>query len=248
MTLKDYKSHESWALVTWHRITGSPRRLFGSALENHHSTVSLTISRGQRAFDLSQDWYYPDKEIIEIEMSATQFAEFLTSPNMGCGVPATIRTFQGKHMEDPPDEGVEAQRVQEDFKENTTELGKKLRETIVKIQKVLQKKTILKADREFLRGAYNKLLMEVEQNMPFALEQFREASDKVVQAGKAEVEAFTTHFIHALGLQKIEEMQKLLPAPQPKALPEPAEELTGFESFEDMQDREPVEGEGADEP
>lgn len=209
---KEYKGHESYGLIRWSRLSGtSHRRLFGSALDKHYSTVRLTIHRAQRAFDLNQDWYYPDKEIIELELSVTQFAEFLTAPNMGTGVPCTIRHREGRQMEDPPNEGVEAERVQADFDVKAKELGQKMRNITAIIDKVLQKKTINKADRATIKDGYKRLLMEVEANMPFVLSQFREASAKVTQAGKAEVEAFTTHFIHAMGLQAVEDMQKLLP-------------------------------------
>lgn len=61
--------------------------------------IRLTISNGFMEREDSQDRYYVKtsrkKCIVEVDMSYTQFAEAITSLNMGDGVPVTITNIGG---------------------------------------------------------------------------------------------------------------------------------------------------------
>src|SRR5271169_5775120 len=85
--------HPSFGIVNLVRTTTRGRTLFGSSIL-HDTYVTLTISHAQIDRDLSQDWIMedvslPHSTIVEVDMSATQFAEMITSFSQG-GTPCTI--------------------------------------------------------------------------------------------------------------------------------------------------------------
>lgn len=82
--------HESYGLAQFSRIGGKSGKLFGSSIEHQHF-IELTISRASRSRQFQHDHYMPDQELISVFMSPTQFAELLTSLNVGTGVPVTIK-------------------------------------------------------------------------------------------------------------------------------------------------------------
>ena len=68
---------------------------------------------------------------------------------------------------------------------------------------LLEKKSLNKADREEILKKFYMVMMQVKQNVPFMLEQFEEATGKVVTHAKAEVDAFMTHNVMSEGLRAL---------------------------------------------
>jgi hypothetical protein len=162
------------------------------------------------------DWYSANSgtPLIEIHLSAAQFAEMITTMNVSDGVPCTIRYFDGKSVEDPPDEETEAEKVRTGFKEKTGALARRLGEFRAEMGRLFEKKAVGKGDREEVLKQVDLFIQEVRSNMPFVLDQFEEATEKVVTTAKAEVEAFTMHAVTSAGLLAIADGTAL------KALPE----------------------------
>jgi hypothetical protein len=200
--------HESYGMVGFYRVTGNTGRLFGSSLKNQSTSIHLRIAPGMRVHHLSRDWYRPESggHFIDVELSAAQFAELLTSMNMGAGVPCTIRRLNGKQMENPPDELLEAEQIKLDFSETTDKLLSRLEVVRTEVTNVVNKKTPLTlADKKRLTDAIGMVVQQIKSNIPFVAEQFHEATTKIVSSAKAEVDAFMTHAIQLAGLQAIAE-------------------------------------------
>jgi len=194
-------SHESYGMVGLSRCTGSVR-LFGSAIPRHGSFISMRVSHGERCHSLSRDWYRSRNKIVEVYLSAAQFADMITSMNMGEGVPCTINWLDGM-VEPPPDIETEAEKVRTDFRSDLKDLVMKLKTSQKKVEEILGQKSIKVSDRSAIRSMITKVVQDVEANMPFVLDQFQEASDKVVSHAKAEIEAFTTTRIMTAGMAAI---------------------------------------------
>lgn len=90
-------SHSSWGLLQISRISGSgSQSLFGSSIK-HSNTIALRIYKAKKHRSLSRDWYINEGcPYIKIEMSPAQWAEAITSLNIGCGVPCTITQKDGQ--------------------------------------------------------------------------------------------------------------------------------------------------------
>jgi hypothetical protein len=204
--------HESYGLVGFSRITGDSGRLFGSSLPNQHAFMRLRIMPGMRNHHLSKDWYHADRDTnggrdyIEVDLSPSQFAELLTSMNMGDGVPCTIRRLDGRKIEAAPDELLESEQIREDFGEKTNELAKMMKGFKARMKEIFDKKTpVSQKDKEELRKDYDQVIQHVESNLPFVIDQFHKAAGKIITHAKAEVDAFLTHAVMAAGFKSIAE-------------------------------------------
>lgn len=201
---KDYKSHPSYGMVRFSRVTGSPGKLYGSPLPDHRTYITLEVVQSEYEHHLGQNWYHSSgKVLMEIALSAAQFAELLTNMNTE-GVPCTIETVDGRQIErTPQDELVEHEEVVNYFKESNKETVETLRQKLKELKAVLDKKTLSKEDKRQIEWIVGKALQDVESNMPFAVEQFGEAAQKMVTSAKAEVAAATQAIINNLGLQQL---------------------------------------------
>lgn len=202
--------HPSYALIQFSRGMGtSARRLFGSALRSHYATIRMTVTRAFWEHDLHEDRYFNagQPRLMEIEMSAAQFAELITSMNMGGGVPCTLQFFNAKHagpgvegnIEEPPDIATEVERVKANFAGDLKEMigtMQKYRKEIEQLSAKLPEKS-----KERMRVALDVMIQQLSSNVPFILEQFNEASERVVTSAKHDIEAFAMHALQMAGLQ-----------------------------------------------
>ena len=201
------RAHPSYGLVSISRITGGPgaKRLFGSPLATHYGTIRLSIGAAKWMHSLQHDSYCGSRllanEHIEIEMSAAQFADMITSLNMGSGTPCTVRYLGGKPVPPPPEHVTEAEHIRESFGDSLDKYKAKARKYRGKIEE-LTTKLSLKA-RDEIRIALDVIEGQLSSNVPFVLDQFQEATTKITTAAKAEVDAFVTGVVHAAGLEAI---------------------------------------------
>ncbi len=196
--------HPSYGMIGFHRVTGSTR-LFGSSIPKHNRFITLSIKHGERMHHQSRDWYFGKKQIIEVNLSAAQFADLITSMNMGDGVPCTINWLNGT-VEPPPDLETETEKVRTNFREDLQDLVVKLKASQKEVEAILEQKSIKVADRKTIKAKLFKVVQDVEANLPFVLESFQEASTKVVTHAKAEIESFTTTRIMAAGVEHIRQL------------------------------------------
>ncbi len=215
--------HESYGMVGFSRITGNPGRLFGSALGSQHTFIKLRITKATRRHALGRDWYHGEAHpVLELDLSAAQFAELLTSMNVGSGIPCTLRYADGKVLAPPPNEKLEAEQVRHDFKGKTEQVAKRMDDTVKKITEILAKKNIGQKDREEIQSLLGLVVQEVRSNLPFWLRSFNEATEKMTVAAKAEVDSFMTHAVLLAGIKALSEGDGVtIPSP---ALPEHKDE------------------------
>ena len=195
------EEHESFGLIAISRVSGG-RRLFGSHLEQHQHFISLTISRAKVIHGLSYDRYHPTRELIEINMSAAQFAEAITSLNSGVGATCTITDVDRVPMEGVPEEAqAEHRKIREGFEA-------KLADTVAELDKACEDfQTLLDNPKGISKGRAREMMkhleharMEIKNNTPFMVDQFRESADRVVTSAKAEIEAFALSVLHRAGM------------------------------------------------
>jgi len=216
--------HESYGSIHFSRRQGDPGRLFGSALNGHGSYITLCISRSTLIRNDLHDRTYSGGfrgDLIEVDMSAAQFAELLTTMNIGNGVPCTISHVNGKAMERPPEIPHETERVRSGFKDKMKTLADDAQKALGEIKKLFEeKKNLTKEDRKIVIGFLEKVVMELGANSPFVLKMFEEATQKVTNAAKAEIDAFVTTNVVNAGLKALLQSAEEPPIP---TLPEKTE-------------------------
>lgn len=213
------KTHPSYGMVGFSRahVGGGSRhryRLFGSPLNDHHTIVTLTVKRAEMQTDLDREWYHGTDELIEVEMSAAQFAELLTSMNVGDGVPCTIRHVLMQESPRPPNIETESERVRVDFVSKIAQLRQRVKDVTTRINAELAKSVPEKKRRSW-EIDLGLILQEVESHWPFVVDQFQNAAERVVSAAKGEIDAFVTHAVHVTGIKELRRLsgETLIDAP-----------------------------------
>ena len=200
-TSKD-ETDPSFGVVRISRVTGQ-RRLFDSPFDHQHF-LTLSISRAYRTRDdLHNTKVYPKGELIEVSMSEVQFANLITSLNMGQGTPCTISHLEGKIIKEPaPDQT--RQTFAHEAREHFTDMAAMAKELEALTNK---KASELKAEqRERMKFLALKIHQALTCDMDFFHEQFVETMEKAVSAAKAEIQAHVLNVVQQTGLTALKNM------------------------------------------
>jgi hypothetical protein len=199
-----YETHPSYVVVGFSRVTGGDRRFFGSSVTSP-SFIRLKVNPAKRQNRYGSDKVYATQvPLIEIDFSPAQFAEMITTMNVGTGTCGTMGLFNGKQIPQTVEKQVEAERAHTYLKDSVITKITSFRTQANNIRKILEEKaTITKTDRRELAGLLETMMMEVERNMPFYFEQVHEGIQKMVSQAKSEVDAFVTAAVMHTGLEAL---------------------------------------------
>ena len=191
-------SHPSYGTLAFRRRTGGATPLFGSSIE-HRDTISMTLYHADITRGYHEDWISGNREIAEVEMSYSQFAEAITSMNMGTGVPVTIR-FLEKEGKIPPCDFVDKRKqFTQEFSEKRQEISEKSQQVLNEVSELFsQKKALTKAEKDEIIRKLNWLNMNIGTNLDFIANQFNEQMDKTITEAKGEIEAFCQNKINSI--------------------------------------------------
>lgn len=197
--------HPSYGMIGLSRRSSSHGvPLFGSNIQ-HQNTITLTIKRAEHNRHLNNDWFHANEQLIEIELSGSQYAELISSFNQGDGIPCTIRGFNHNSYPDPPYENP-VDIFQREFESKMKNLGKEYKSIMEDAFTMLKDKpSITKADREFLMKSFESLITQISSNIPFVSQQFLESTEKTISQAKNEIETFMNSRVISLGLQALQE-------------------------------------------
>lgn len=210
---ENLEKHPSYGMLLFSRRSGGIAPLFGSSIQ-HKDIIALTLKHGECSRLLNSDKYFGDKVIAEVEMSYSQFAEAITSMNVGDGVPVTIRyTEKDGYVKERPFVG-KREQFETEFSEHLDEVKSDVDDTIKKVKEIFDaKKTIGKGDREEIIKMLEHLKMQISSNTEFIYRQFNEQMDKTVMEAKGEIEAFCQNKLNSIAqaalVEHRDEFQKL---------------------------------------
>ncbi len=206
--MESEEKHPSYGMVGFSRITHGGAKggtnLFGSSLSHHH-TIALRIKRASKKRSLSEDRYYGEETVVEVEMSPAQFAEAITTLNVGDGVPCTIRRIGRQGVENCPETSMR-QLFEAEFEHACVSTSDVAFDLIKKAEALLSQKTVKMSDRKELVELLRKISLNLKSNLPFIGTQFNEAMDKVVADAKGSFEAAIATRISDLGIKAFSEL------------------------------------------
>lgn len=180
--------NESFGMLRFSRVSGNSGYLFGSDLQPNHFII-MELNDGYMSRSLSHDSYFDtNNNKVRIKMSTNQFSELITSLNYGSGVPVTIERFNGNKIPQFEDAENKKEAHYRQYKENINELHIDLSNEISDIKHILEKKSLSKADREYIIKYMEKIERELKYNIPFYIKTFKESMDKIVVEAKTEIE------------------------------------------------------------
>lgn len=200
------ESHESYAMIGISRIhSGADEPLFGSSI-THSNCIRVRIKHAtvDRSYNNDRFDAY-GQSIIEVDLSLTQFAEFITSMNVGSGVPCTIAYQNGAQIARPPFINKREQFVNE-FKKDTTKVAKKLDDLLAFAKSLEKKASVSKGDRTELTRMIAHVRQDINSDMPFVAQQFNEQMERTIHEAKGEVEGYVAQRTQELGLQNLSQL------------------------------------------
>jgi hypothetical protein len=179
--------HESWLLLTASRVSSSPGAwLFDSEIQHNHYMV-VTISRCKRHRTLNRDYKHSTNILLEMNMSFSQWAEFVSSIGDGGGASATLTMLVGEgHVpQAPPDS-----RLAESHREVLDAGSKALRQVQAAYDELKAAFEMggKRAQREAL-VSLGHTIGNAPRNMEFAAESLTEHVENVVAKARADIEA-----------------------------------------------------------
>lgn len=207
------KDHPSYGILSLSRssIGGNGVALFGSSIL-HNDTIRLNISAGTLDRHSNQSRCYPkhgrEDQYVEVEMSYSQFAEAITSLNMGGGVPVTVLAVKGQRMPPCPYEDKQ-QMLQNEFEALASEVTRDIYRQKEEIEQLLQnKKSLNSSDKSFILSALGNAAAKIDDHMPFIRQLFQEQMEKTVTEAKGEIESFLQNKMNSMALEALLKNQK----------------------------------------
>ena len=194
-----------------------PATLFGSNIGNS-TYIKLTISHATKYHDpvLSQEHIYGRKALIEVDLSPAQFAQLLTTMNVGEGTPGTLSYLDGKAYASPS-LPTKAQEFKADFRESIKETVKELKEAERRAKELLTSgATLKKAEKEELLRNVESVERFLTDHLPFIMDQFVRSTDKIVTEAKASVDDFVARTIANTGIEALNAKRPQLPMEKEK--------------------------------
>jgi ElaB/YqjD/DUF883 family membrane-anchored ribosome-binding protein len=209
---REVTEHPAYGTISVSRVhSGRAEPLFGSGI-THHNMVRLRITEAKMERNLCRDWILPQKVLVELDMSETQFGHFISSAGIGEGTPCTLRRVMGKSTGDITHEH-ERMRFAREFGERVQELSQEAESMAKELTTVLNGTgTVTKKERERMKWLVRGLMQSIQNNIPFVMDQFNDALDKNVGEAKGEVEGYILAKAHRFaGTELGRELTMMLP-------------------------------------
>lgn len=200
-------THPAYGMAHFSRVSGTPGNLFGSSV-NCDRYVELEITPGVEVeSDSNHSFMASGRPYIRVAFSPAQFAELITSMNIGNGVPCTIKNIAGERIDEIPDEihVNELDRQKDNFKKQMKELSENLHNAQNRIKELLSLPRLTKEQKDELRNVLYKGIQDIDSNIPFYMEMFDEATDNIVQEAKSEIDATVHNCVINAGIKALGE-------------------------------------------
>ena len=195
-------THPAYAQISCSRVSGSTS-LYASDFKHQHY-VTIKISASEHIRNLSNDWHHERGQLIEVAMSESQWAHFITSMNVGGGSPCTLQHVKGVGMIPRlPDPKPMTDRY-------SAELKKMLGERVESLQVIANKltasdKAMSKTELKELGKRLDSLAYGFTGYTKFIADQFDEHVEGTVNKAKTEINAYALNTVVRAGLQSIAE-------------------------------------------
>jgi len=201
----EYLDHPSYGQISISRVTSTNSIPFYGSQLKHSGYVELEIKHSRLYRSLHEDKFYDGESIVRVRMTAMQFSQMITSLNIGGGTPVTLTRLNGKMVEDPPFRD-EREEIKKDVHKKAKKAVTDLTVALQRLQELSEPNSkVSKVDLREITTLFRRGVMEVEENIPFIVEQFEEAVDVMVADGRADIEA---HLADAIArIQKVKQLE-----------------------------------------
>lgn len=184
------ESHPAWGLIGASRVqSGRGEALFDSDILHRHYVV-VRLKRATRRRDLGHDWKHGGEQIAEVAMSEAQWASFVSTMNVGDGVPCTIESVGAERVP-----GVEHEPRLAESMDEVAAAGERAMEAVRDAFAAYRKKKTADNLRSLEYAIAN-----APANMTYAAKTLGEHAENVVQRARADIEAMVVSKAEQLGI------------------------------------------------
>lgn len=224
------ETHPSYGCIGISHVSGRGV-LFGSEVTHQHF-LSLTISEAERVVDEPREFVSSRRELVRVEMTQAQFAEMITSPNRGSGVPCTIYRFTGDSGEpwvdrhhggrpNPPDPEHYTKKFKNVLGERAGVISEKLKTAKEKADRLFSgQDKPTKANLEAIVSALYMAQMNLDSNLPYVINEMEEGIENRMATAVSEFESYVAFSLQAKGLEHLASQAPRLTVGEQQALPE----------------------------
>lgn len=184
--------HPAYATIGASRVSsGHGIQLFGSDFAHQHF-ITIKIRTAELMRGSSEDRIHGDVgSIISVALSESQWAQFVSSLNVGTGVPCTLERLQDEMIP-----GIE--RKVERKRQFESELHARLegvRESIREAEDMVKALPVSQKKKDEILHQLRVAGGNMEPNLKFTADQFGEYMEDVVTKAKAEIHAYAAHIM-----------------------------------------------------
>jgi aryl-alcohol dehydrogenase-like predicted oxidoreductase len=194
MHVDNVEEHPAYAQIAASRVSGSSF-LYVSDFKHHHY-VTISIKRSVMNRSLSRDWPFAREEYIEVALSESQWATFVSSLNAGQGVCCTLRHMHGKLVPELPAPESRSDQFAKEAEEDAAEALAALRTLADQIE---QTPMTQKAKATLLAHVHT-ARRKLDDSIPFVANSFAEHVEDVSEAAKIEINAHVQAVIARAGI------------------------------------------------
>lgn len=178
--------HPAAAMVRISNPSGTTA-LIGSALK-HQNWFTLSVCRAKMERRHGETVHYAGETLVEVELSADQFARMISSVGKGEGTLATLSWF-GRSIDNPPVDTPKLE-VQKEYVRDLKEMTETTMKVVQTIDALIEGGAVKKSDLRALRSQVATVMGAVSGKGPFLAERFTEQMEKVLASAKTELETF----------------------------------------------------------
>lgn len=197
-THKETVTHPAYGMIGASRIQGGKLILFGSDFI-HDRSIAIRIHHSELNRDSTSEHHFATKQICEVYLSEAQWATFVSSLNVGDGVPCTITALGGENV--PMIPSVPDRAVQ--FTEAAKERLKVSTDALNEMSALIENMKISAKAKDELKSLVDKAKMNIGSNLKYVATQFGEHIEEQVEKAKMEVSAYVHSTITRAGLNNL---------------------------------------------
>lgn len=187
--------------------------LFGSDVA-HHGSMRISLYRAHLDRGVEHDFIGQDGLICQFELSAAQFAQFITSQGAGSGTPCTLSygpAIESKLVDYPAIEKIESKMDM-----HRRGVLESAIEQVNKIKKSFDAVNALMAGPSISKNAMRDALFDLKcmidntpANMEFTVSSAEKALEAAVSDAKIEIESYIAITTQRLGIRSLEQLGQI---------------------------------------
>lgn len=190
------ETHPAYGMIGASRISSTPGHYLNGTDFQHRHFISISIRKAVKHRNLSNDWNFANEELVEVYVSEAQWAAFVSSMNVGNGVPCTLSRFDGNAI--PAIEACVSKK--DEFK---SEIANHFKEALSEIDQLLQSVQDSSASAKVkneVASRVNMIRNKIVGGAEYVPDQFEEHMERKTEAAKCEANAYLLNAVQRAGL------------------------------------------------